>query len=164
MNLKLTTQLDCSTATAWNYILQPDLLHYIAHPIIKFEPIAPSSFPERWSQGDYVSRLKLFGVIPLGEQTIGIRLDPTRQQENTHYELLDDGHSQLIPKWRHLIRVERDGNDQTLYTDELELQAGLLTPLVWLFALGFYSHRQRRWRKLVREKFAPIMLGKLRPS
>jgi hypothetical protein len=122
---------------------------------VKFEAVAPSSFPPHWSNGDYVSRLTVFGIIPFGEQTIGIRIDPARQEEHKHYELLDDGHSKLIPTWRHLIRIEANGN-QTLYTDELELRAGLLTPFVWLFALVFYSHRQRRWRKLVGENFAPL--------
>jgi hypothetical protein len=163
MKLKLATHLNCSPAIVWNYVLTPELLHYIAYPLVTFEAVKPSSFPSRWSQGDYLTCLKLLGVIPLGHQTIGIRLDPVRQQENKHYELLDNGHSKLIPTWRHLICIEANGN-QTLYTDELELRAGLLTPLVWLFALVFYSHRQRRWRKLVDEKFAPMIAMKLRSS
>jgi hypothetical protein len=159
MKLKLTTHLNCSPATAWKYVLTPALLHYIAYPLVKFEAVAPSSFPKEWSNGDYLSRLTVFGIIPFSEQTIGIRIDPARQQENSSYELLDDGHSQLIPMWRHFIRIEANAN-QTLYTDELELRAGFLTPFVWLFALVFYSHRQRRWRKLVRENFVPLTQSK----
>jgi hypothetical protein len=34
------------------------------------------------------------------------------------------------------------------YSDEIEIDAGLLTPLVWLFARVFYGHRQRRWQKV----------------
>jgi len=35
------------------------------------------------------------------------------------------------------------------YSDEIEIRAGLLTPVIWAFAHGFYRHRQRRWRVLL---------------
>jgi len=36
------------------------------------------------------------------------------------------------------------------YTDQIDIQAGILTPPIWLFAHIFYRYRQRRWRHLVR--------------
>jgi ligand-binding SRPBCC domain-containing protein len=153
MKLKLSTRLNCATKTAWQYVLMPELLEYIAHPLVNFESVDTPHFPERWTEGDYKSRLSLFGFVPFGEQIIGIRIDEARQKENTFYELLDDGHSKLIPTWRHRITLEAN-EGQTLYTDELELRAGLLTPFVWLFAFIFYHHRQRRWRKLIAQNFA----------
>jgi hypothetical protein len=155
MKLKLSTRLDCVPKTAWQYVLMPALLEYIAHPLVRFESVDPPHFPERWTEGDYKSRLGLFGFVPFGEQTIGIRINEARQKENTFYELLDDGHSKLIPTWRHRITLKAY-EGQTLYTDELELRAGFLTPFVWLFAFIFYHHRQRRWRKLVAENFVPL--------
>jgi len=38
------------------------------------------------------------------------------------------------------------------YTDEIEIQAGWLTPGIWLFAQLFYRHRQRRWKALLRSE------------
>jgi hypothetical protein len=155
MKLKLSTRLNCAPKTAWQYVLTPALLEYVAHPLVRFEAVDAPHFPEQWIEGDYKSRLRLFGFVSFGEQTIGIRINEARQKENTFYELLDDGHSNLIPIWRHRITLEaREG--QTLYTDELELRAGLFTPFVWLFAFLFYRHRQRRWRKLVTQNFAPL--------
>jgi len=37
------------------------------------------------------------------------------------------------------------------YTDEIEIQAGWLTPVIWLFAHIFYRHRQRRWKVMMKE-------------
>ena len=34
------------------------------------------------------------------------------------------------------------------YSAEAEIQAGLLTIFVWLYANVFYRYRQARWRKL----------------
>jgi hypothetical protein len=36
------------------------------------------------------------------------------------------------------------------YSDEIEVRAGALPPLVWLYAQLFYRYRQRRWRRLER--------------
>ncbi|MBP2621254.1 hypothetical protein ACVRXQ_07520 [Streptococcus panodentis] len=63
------------------------------------------------------------------------------------FSLLDDGHSQLIKQWRHLIQLNPEGQG-CRYQDILEIEAGLLTPLLAGFARLFYRHRQRRWLKL----------------
>jgi transglutaminase-like putative cysteine protease len=52
-----------------------------------------------------------------------------------------------------VIRVEPEAGDGTRYTDTVEVRAGPLTVIVWMFAQAFYRHRQRRWRSLVRHGF-----------
>jgi len=34
------------------------------------------------------------------------------------------------------------------------IEAGILTPFVWLFARLFYAHRQRRWAALAAKGFS----------
>ena len=63
---------------------------------------------------------------------------------------------QLCCRWDHCIRVKPLSNGQTGYSDTVEIDAGWLTPLVWLFARWFYRHRQRRWQKIA-ERLAPPM-------
>jgi hypothetical protein len=53
----------------------------------------------------------------------------------------------------HQILLE-DFLGMTRYTDEVEIQAGLLTLPAWLFALAFYGHRQRRLKRLLATGFA----------
>lgn len=67
--------------------------------------------------------------------------------------LRDNGYSRLIPKWDHLITI-RAAEGGCLYTDRVEIHAGVFTPFVWSFAWLFYRHRQRRWVHLVNNGFA----------
>lgn len=36
------------------------------------------------------------------------------------------------------------------YTDRIEMEAGVLGPVLWLGSLVFFLHRQRRLRRLAR--------------
>lgn len=154
MKLTVTTLLDAAPERVWDEVQRPDLLEYVAAPVIEFDPVDSESFPERWDEGDYRAAMRLFGVLPLGEQTIRIseeRVDDTDGAQ--FYQLRDDGTGELISVWDHLISVRETPDGKTVYTDEIEVRAGVLTPLVWLFAAVFYRHRQRRWRKLVESGF-----------
>ena len=51
------------------------------------------------------------------------------------------------------LDAERKANG-TLYADEIEIRAGLLTVFVWLFAHGFYRYRQMRWQRVIRRLLA----------
>ena len=54
----------------------------------------------------------------------------------------------LVRAWNHSMRIEPVSGAACRYTDRIVLQAGLLTPLVWLFAAMFYRNRHRRWRRM----------------
>ena len=153
--LEISTVLDCPTETAWHHARTSRLLHYVTHPLIRFRPKHENGFPAFWTEGDYDASMWLFGVLPLGRQTIGIRYPDT--SDNT-FVLRDDGHGTTASVWDHYIIIsERDGG--TLYTDRITVDAGWRTPFVAAFASLFYRHRQRRWRKLVRSGFALLEAG-----
>ncbi|MBN8607821.1 MAG: hypothetical protein J0L81_12970 [Caulobacterales bacterium] len=46
--------------------------------------------------------------------------------------------------------------DGALYRDRVRVEAGLLTPGVWMFAALFFRWRQMRWRALVKRGFKSI--------
>jgi len=54
----------------------------------------------------------------------------------------------MIRRWDHRLHFEPAGDNKCRYTDDIEIQAGVLTPLVWLWAEWFYRHRQKRWRRV----------------
>ena len=54
-----------------------------------------------------------------------------------------------ITAWNHRIRIQPEGSG-CRYTDEVRINAGLLTPMVWLHTQLFFRYRQMRWRRLVR--------------
>lgn len=146
--------MDAKPERVWKELHRPKLLEYVAAPLVVFNPVAPESFPERWEEDEYRVAMLLFGVVPLGEQTICIsrvRVDDADGEQ--FYQLRDDGTGQLVSLWNHQISVRETSDGKTVYTDEIEVKAGVLTPVIWLFAAIFYRHRQRRWRKLVANDF-----------
>ena len=148
MQIDISTDLACNSDEAIAHVKTSRLLSYIAWPLISFTPIANTSLPEIWHEGRYWVVLKLFGFIPLCKQAIVISYPST-----SIFILRDDGHNVLIPKWEHVITIEPSGNN-TRYRDLVTIEAGILTPVFWLFAKVFYCYRQYRWRKLACSGFA----------
>ena len=114
-----------------------------------FRPIDPKEFPTEWSDGDYLVGMRLFGLFPFGRQHIVISRSPSTTDT---YAIRDNGHGDMIRKWDHHITIRSDPTG-THYTDDIQIEAGLLTPFVWLWAEVFYRWRQYRWRQLVQNEF-----------
>lgn len=129
--------------------MTPKLLHYVARPMVAFITVSSPALPERWKEGKYVVGLRLFGFIPLGHQTIVMSV-PSRS--GSHIELRDNGYSSLPSRWDHLIAI-RSAEGGCVYSDLVEVKAGVLTPFVWVFAWLYYRRRQRRWLRLVNNAY-----------
>lgn len=155
LTVRVTTLLDCPPERAWEEVQKPYLLRYVAAPLLRFEAVRPTAFPERWREGKYLVRIKLFSIFPLGAQWIGIEFPPN-PTPGVSYQVRDNGHGQLMRVWDHLITLESAPDGRTRYTDRVEVNAGLLTPFAWFFAKLFYRHRQRRWRKLAKRNFTSV--------
>jgi len=148
MIVDLHTILACRIDEAITHVKTPRLLEFVAAPLVRFDPVHPPAFPTEWSDGEHVVALRLFGAIPFGTQSIVISMAPT-----THgFTIRDAGHSALISRWDHVITITPHESG-CHYRDHVDIRAGVLTPLVWLFAQLFYRHRQRRWRALVAQEF-----------
>jgi hypothetical protein len=156
MIINVMTKLKTDFDTVVRYVSRSDTLDYIAHPLIRFTPLDPKKYPREWKNGEYAVAMKMFGIIHLGTQTIGI--EKYKEKDREEYILRDRGHGQLAKTWDHWIFVRKTGNPQVAsYTDRIEVKAGLLTPFVALYAAIFYRWRQFRWRKLIRENFRPLI-------
>lgn len=150
MKLSLETSLECSFEEASDALERPALFLHIAAPLVTFRPTRGTVVPDRWAEGTYWFAMRLFGLIPLGEQAVVIELPRTSEADVLHVR--DRGHSLLLRLWDHRITLQRR-EDETLYRDDLELDAGFLTPLVGLGVRLFFQHRQRRWRRLAASGF-----------
>jgi hypothetical protein len=103
--------------------------------------------PERFAAGEtYRIKLIFFGVIPAWWHEIHIV-----GVDDLHREILTSEGGGAVKEWRHRITVDERGPWRSFYQDEIDISAGLLTPVVWAYAQVFYRYRQRRWRKLARE-------------
>lgn len=146
MRFELSTLCDCAADSLYDEVKKSKTMIRIAKPFIKFVQLPDYPLPEVWQEGKYLVQLLLLGFVPFGKQWIVIVPD-------AKYQLRDNGYSRLIRKWHHTIRIEDCGNSQTRYTDTVEIEAGLLTPLVYAFANLFFRWRQRQLKKLVNTNF-----------
>ena len=149
-----TTLLTCSPAHAWQEVQTSRLLTYVTAPLVRFTPVNAPALPTVWADDRYLVQMHLFGWLPFGRQWIVISREigdtaPGRQ----HYTLRDNGHGDVVTTWDHRIVLRETADGQTQYTDQVDIQAGLLTPLIWLYAILFYRYRQYRWRQLVARDF-----------
>lgn len=149
MIAKISTQLNCSEEQLWSKIIDPSSLQFIASPLLSFAPVQEGALDGHWQAGvPYPLKLYLLKFIPLGRHTI--QLVSIDKATNT---ILSREHGLIARVWNHIISFQQVAPDVVAYTDEIEIQAGWLTPMVWLFAHLFYRHRQRRWKILLRKEY-----------
>jgi hypothetical protein len=134
---------------AWDSVKRPATLRYITRGLLGFR--ISGDVPEQFAEGEtYSLRLLFFGVVPAWRHEIRI----VRVDETAH-EIRTEERGGPVRQWRHRIAIDPEGWGSTRYLDELEIAAGVLTPLVWFYAQIFYRYRQRRWRRLARRLAQP---------
>ena len=144
MLVRVTTRLPVRADLAWDTVKRTGTLRYVTRGLLGFR--VEGHEPERLAEGDtYRLRLLFFGVLPAWRHEIFVaRVDEQAREIRT------EEHGGPVREWRHRITVDDEGWGCTRYTDELEISAGPLTPLVWLYTQLFYRYRQMRWRRLAR--------------
>jgi len=141
----ISTYFSCSEEELWSKIASPKSLQYVAAPILRFVPCRTDSFSDEWQEGPiYDLNLYLFHVIPLGRHRIKIL--KADKKANT---IVSKESGLFAPVWNHTISFHQCGSREVSYKDRIEIEAGLLTPLICIFARFFYRHRQRRWKRLL---------------
>lgn len=158
MKVLLATTIDLPPSTVWVQVQTASLLQHIAWPLVRFIPVDRMSFSTFKPGGRYQVKLRLFGLVPFGTQWIVTSLHEP-EIGDWPKRLRDNGHSALIETWDHWITIAPDDQGGTRYTNEVEISAGVITPLVWAFAQIFYRHRQRRWHGLSQTLHARTLIA-----
>ncbi len=141
----ISTTLNATADRVAQLVQRSDTLLFISGPLLRFVPIRPADLPEIWSPGEYRVGMRLFGILPMGEQSI--RIEHLAPEKPGTFRIRDNGGGQLVRVWDHVITIGPDLPDgRTRYEDRVDIRAGVLTPFIWLFAQGFYRWRQYRWR------------------
>lgn len=145
MIARISTIMRTNEDRMWQKLQKVSSLMYVASPILKFRPQKGYSLPDKWIIGtEYKLRISSFGIIPLGNHFI--RLVELNQETK---RIVSNEHGMLTRVWNHTITFN-EIDDQTIrYTDEIEIEAGIMTLFIWLFAHIFYRHRQRKWKALL---------------
>src|SRR5436309_3564589 len=102
MRVQVATKIACPPERVWSEILTTRLLRYVCSPLVTFQPLTPKDFPTEWSDGDYLVGMRLFGLVPFGQQHIVIsRSSPTANS----YMIRDNGYGDVISRWDHRITI-----------------------------------------------------------
>ena len=75
---------------------------------------------------------------------------PWKVGDHDAHVLISDEHGGVVRTWRHELVVASIDDTSCRYTDRIDIDAGILTPVIVAFAHVFYRYRQRRWRELAR--------------
>lgn len=145
MKAVITSKLEIPAIDAWQRVKQSRTLVYVCKGLLSFDN--SEQFPEVWQEEQTIhTRLIFFGLIPGWEHCLRfVRLSDEAMTLCTHE------HGGMVQKWNHEISIRQASPTSCLYRDTVDIHAGLMTPLVWLFAQILYRYRQRRWRHLTRE-------------
>ncbi len=147
MIARISTLLDFTEADFWKKVIEPRSLQFVASPILSFRPTLTDEFEGEWVEGKtYDLKLYFLKIVPLGHHKI--KLVKIDRQSNT---IVSNESGTLVPVWNHAISFRKIEQDKLLYTDEIEIKAGVLTPAIWIFACLFYRHRQKRWKILLKK-------------
>lgn len=130
----------------WNEIQHTSSLMYVCKPLVSFTPLSNTQLKEKWEQGETAHlTLWIYGILPFGKHHIHLEsIEPYRIQSREGGD--------FVQIWDHLITMETTAENQTLYTDQVDIYAGWLTTLVAWWSRNFYKHRQKRWQKLLKKK------------
>ena len=144
MRIERSSRLEASADAVWEAVLRTDTFSFVAGPWLRFP--AAELADVRWQAGLVLEdRLLLLGFIPLGWHRIRIASIDTEARR-----LRTEEGSRVLQRWEHELEVEVVDDVSCRYTDRLEIDAGVLTPLVGLFARLLFRYRHRRWRRLAR--------------
>lgn len=137
--------LHCGPKEAWTAVKTSDLLRFVAFPLFRFKAVETPALPAEWEEGQTVKlRSYMFGIIPFG----GVRDLYFDRVDDHEFTIQTREKDAVIRKWDHLIQIRAHGEKSAIYSDCVEIDAGLLTWPVYLFAQLFYWHRQMRWRSV----------------
>jgi hypothetical protein len=140
--ITVSTELEAPADVVWAAATTPHVFVHVAKGMLRFP--AAERLDRPWRVGDQVEGWTLlFGVIPFSIHRLSIEsIDDQRRR------IMSDEGGGMIRTWRHELLTTPLGDDRCDYLDRIEIDAGVMTPLVAGFAAVFYRYRQRRWRAL----------------
>lgn len=136
MTVRRSSVFPASADEIFRRLQRLDTLQYIASPLAAFSPTGetPSDGELRWEAGKtFAFRLRLFGVIQLGDHVIRVL-----EFSDRPYAIFTREANPFVPIWNHRIELSELGADRTRYTRRrnrrrLENAAGLALGVVLLW-------------------------------
>ena len=142
--IRVERVLPASADRLWPAMQHPSAFLYVTRGVLGFPSLAGRTEPFVEGEADS-GRLWLFHVLPLSRHHIHlVEVDATTRTMRT------EEHGGLLRRWDHTLHVEPVDDRHSRYSDEVVLDAGMLTTVVARVAIALFRYRQLRWRRLAR--------------
>ena len=143
--IDLSSSLSASADAVWNAVKTPDAFRKVTRGLLTMPVI--NKRHDEWHEGETViGWVFLFGFIPFSHHHLHIaKIDEEARTLSSREQ------GGLLKRWDHDIEVIAINESSCLYQDRIEIDAGMMTPIVVAYAHWFYRMRQRRWRALAKE-------------
>jgi hypothetical protein len=140
-----STELQASADVVWAAVKTPTAFRRVTRGLLVMPAIRRRS--DTWREGEtVVGWVLLFGLIPFSRHHLHIhRIDDSLRTLSSRER------GGLLKRWNHDIIVTPLGEGRSKYRDRIDIDAGIFTQFVMLYAKWFYAMRQRRWRVLAME-------------
>jgi hypothetical protein len=147
--IHLETELPTDAERVWRAMQHPASFSYVCRGLIGVPALAGRTEPMR--EGELgTGWLLLFHIIPLSHHTIHlVDVDAGARTLRSH----ENGG--MLRTWNHTLHVEPLSERTCRYSDTVDIDAGVFTPVVAVASKWIYRYRQRRWHKLVRKHLLP---------
>ncbi|MEY4231308.1 MAG: hypothetical protein RLZZ362_2157 [Actinomycetota bacterium] len=139
-----STLLEAPAAAVWGAVKAPSAFRAVTRRLIVMPAIADRQ--DDWREGEtVVGWVFLFGFLPFSRHHLHVaRIDEATRTLSSRES------GGVITTWNHDIEVTPIDATSCRYLDRIEIEAGILTPLIVVYARWFYRMRQRRWRALAK--------------
>lgn len=139
-----STRLEASADVVWAAVMTPHAFVHVVGGVLRFPPA--ERMDRAFAVGDVLEGwLLVGGLLPVSRHRIEVvDVDHARRRA------LTDERGGLVRTWRHELRVRPIDDATCRYTDRIDIDAGVVTPVVVGFARLLFAYRQRRWRRLAR--------------
>src|SRR5688500_10759733 len=142
--IHVETELDAPASRVWAAMQHPATFLYVCRGLIGIPQLAGRSEPFREGESG-TGWLFLFHLVPLSRHAILLE-----SLDDAGMTMRSREHGGMLRAWHHTLHAEALPAGRTRYSDTVEIDAGLLTPVVARVSVGIYRYRQRRWRRLAR--------------
>ena len=137
-----TTVLEASADAVWAAVKTPSAFRTVTRGLLAMPVIRGRQ--DEWREGEtVVGWVFLFGFLPFSRHHLHVASidESTRTLSSREF-------GGVITTWNHDIEVIPIDATTCRYRDRIEIEAGIMTPVIVVYARWFYRMRLRRWRAL----------------
>lgn len=137
-----TTVLEASADAVWAAVKTPSAFRTVTRGLLAMPVIRRRQ--DEWREGEtVVGWVFLFGFLPFSRHHLHVASidESTRTLSSREF-------GGVIKTWNHDIEIKPIDAKTCRYRDRIEIEAGIMTSVIVVYARWFYRMRQRRWRAL----------------